>query len=148
MWCDEFFAELRDVRFFDENQIWISDAQGRVLQQPKNPRATFDPTAYLDRGFQRSLRMLDVDEGIIAYEDFSLLFFIELVGLDIPGFLGFLSGPAITWGRDVNAARNSFPFHIWWAFFPGLGITLTVLGFNLLGDALRDILDPRLRGRL
>ena len=72
-WLDEFFAELRDVRFFDENQIWISDAQGRVLQQPKNPRATFDPTAYLDRGFQRSLRMLDVDEGIIAYEDFSLL---------------------------------------------------------------------------
>ena len=86
--------------------------------------------------------------GIPESEEFSLLFFVELVGLDIPGFLGFLSGPAVTWGRDVNAARNSFPFHFWWAFFPGLGITLTVLGFNLLGDALRDILDPRLRGRL
>jgi ABC-type dipeptide/oligopeptide/nickel transport system permease subunit len=33
-------------------------------------------------------------------------------------------------------------------FFPGLAITLTVLAFNLLGDSLRDIFDPRLRGRL
>jgi ABC-type dipeptide/oligopeptide/nickel transport system permease subunit len=34
------------------------------------------------------------------------------------------------------------------AIFPGLAISITVLGFNLLGDTLRDILDPRLRGRL
>jgi ABC-type dipeptide/oligopeptide/nickel transport system permease subunit len=40
------------------------------------------------------------------------------------------------------------PFHWPWAFFPGLAITLTVLAFNLLGDSLRDIFDPRLRGRL
>jgi len=31
-------------------------------------------------------------------------------------------------------------------FFPGIAITITVLGFNLLGDGLRDVLDPRLRG--
>jgi peptide/nickel transport system permease protein len=47
----------------------------------------------------------------------------------------------------VNAARNSFPVHVWWAFFPGAAITLSVLGFSLLGDSLRDVLDPRLRGR-
>ncbi len=86
--------------------------------------------------------------GIPEGEEFSLFFFISTVGLDVPGSLDFFSGPAVTWGKDVNAARNSFPVHIWWAFFPGLAITLTVLGFNLLGDALRDILDPRLRGRL
>ncbi|MEX2238526.1 MAG: ABC transporter permease [Dehalococcoidia bacterium] len=63
-------------------------------------------------------------------------------------FLG-LGAPAATspsWGADINAARNNFPIHIWWAFFPGVAISLTVLAFNLLGDAARDILDPRLRG--
>jgi peptide/nickel transport system permease protein len=63
-------------------------------------------------------------------------------------FLGLGIPTAVTWGKDVSDARNGFPIHIWWAFFPGAAITLTVLGFNLLGDALRDILDPRLRGRL
>ena len=63
-------------------------------------------------------------------------------------FLGLGIPTAITWGGDVSSARNAFPIHIWWAFFPGLAITLTVLGFNLLGDSLRDIFDPRLRGRL
>ena len=65
---------------------------------------------------------------------------LSFLGLGIPG--------AVTWGKDVNDARNSFPVHIWWAFFPGAAITLTVLGFNLFGDSLRDIFDPRLRGRL
>lgn len=62
-------------------------------------------------------------------------------------FLGFGIPSSTTWGGDVNVARNSPPIHIWWAFFPGAAITLTVLGFSLLGDALRDIFDPRLRGR-
>jgi peptide/nickel transport system permease protein len=62
-------------------------------------------------------------------------------------FLGLGIPSAVTWGGDVNLARNTFPVHVWWAFFPGAAITLTVLGFSLLGDSLRDILDPRLRGR-
>ncbi len=63
-------------------------------------------------------------------------------------FLGLSIPTAVTWGKDVSDARNSFPIHLWWAFFPGAAITLVVLAFNLLGDSLRDILDPRLRGRL
>ncbi len=63
-------------------------------------------------------------------------------------FLGLSIPDQVTWGKDVSDARNSFPVHVWWAFFPGAAITLVVLGFNLLGDSLRDILDPRLRGRL
>ena len=46
----------------------------------------------------------------------------------------------------MSDARKSFPYHIPSAFFPGAAITLTVLGFNLLGDSIRDIADPRLRG--
>ena len=66
---------------------------------------------------------------------------LSFLGLGIPA-------PNPSWGTDVSLARLHFPVHIWWAFFPGAAIALTVLGFNLFGDALRDVLDPRLRGRL
>jgi len=36
----------------------------------------------------------------------------------------------------------------WWSFFPGLFLAITVLGFNLLGDGMRDALDPRMREAL
>jgi peptide/nickel transport system permease protein len=61
-------------------------------------------------------------------------------------FLGLGIPNAASWGRDVSDARNNFPYHIPSAIFPGTAITLTVLGFNLLGDSIRDIADPRLRG--
>jgi len=49
------------------------------------------------------------------------------------------------WGGDLNMNRNRF-FNYWWTtFFPGLAIFIVVLGFNLLGDWLRDVLDPRTR---
>ena len=61
-------------------------------------------------------------------------------------FLGLGIPSSASWGQDVNKARQSLPYHIPAAIFPGAAITLTVLGFNLLGDAIRDIADPRLRG--
>jgi len=64
---------------------------------------------------------------------------LSFLGLGIPP-------PNPSWGADISDARRTFPINTWTAFFPGLAISLTVLGFNLLGDALRDILDPRLRG--
>jgi len=66
---------------------------------------------------------------------------LSFLGLGIPV-------PNPSWGTDVSEARLHLPLHVWWAFFPGLAITLTVLAFNLLGDSLRDMFDPRLRGRL
>lgn len=50
----------------------------------------------------------------------------------------------VTWGSLLNAARNA-PDAWWLALFPGLAIFLTVTCFNLVGEALRDALDPRLR---
>lgn len=64
---------------------------------------------------------------------------LSFLGLGIPA-------PAASWGRDVSDARNSFPINVSAAFFPGAAIALTVFGFNVLGDAIRDIADPRLRG--
>lgn len=66
-------------------------------------------------------------------------------------FLGFgAAPPAPSWGRMLAAEGRLYMVSgAWWmAVFPGLAITVAVLGFNLLGDALRDILDPRLRGSL
>jgi len=61
-------------------------------------------------------------------------------------FIGFGAGPHTPeWGRMVAEGRNYMTTAWWMITFPGLAIFLTVLGFNLLGDGLRDILDPRLR---
>lgn len=59
-------------------------------------------------------------------------------------FLGLgLAPPAPTWGRMLADAQTYLALAPWLAILPGLAIALTVLGFNLLGDGLRDLLDPR-----
>lgn len=63
------------------------------------------------------------------------------------GFLGFLPAGFAEWGGMISLARNWITDpNYWYTFtFPGLIILAFVLGWNLLGDAFRDILDPRLR---
>jgi len=51
--------------------------------------------------------------------------------------------PAPSWGSMLNTAKNFLEQAPWMAMWPGIGIFLVVLGFNLLGDGLRDALDPR-----
>lgn len=63
-------------------------------------------------------------------------------------FLGLgTQPPEPTWGGMLNIARTYMEISPWMAIFPGLAIAILVLGFNFLGDGLRDILDPRLRER-
>jgi ABC-type dipeptide/oligopeptide/nickel transport system permease subunit len=63
------------------------------------------------------------------------------------GFLGVgIPPPTPTWGNMLADSLTSLVPHWWLVFFPGLAITVTVLAFNLLGDGIRDRLDPRLRG--
>jgi peptide/nickel transport system permease protein len=59
-------------------------------------------------------------------------------------FLG-LAPPGTSWGQMLNEGRNIINTSPWQAVFAGLAISLAVLAFNLAGDALRDIMDPRLR---
>lgn len=64
------------------------------------------------------------------------------------GFIGLgARPPSPEWGAMIATAKNYMPDWWWYSFFPGMAIFLTVLGFNLLGDGLRDILDPRSRDR-
>lgn len=51
--------------------------------------------------------------------------------------------PTASWGAIFNGAMNAAPNAWWILLFPGLAIIITVLAFNVLGDALRDVLDPR-----
>lgn len=53
--------------------------------------------------------------------------------------------PAPSWGQMIADGRQLLETSPWMSLGPGLAITITVLGFNLLGDGLRDLLDPRLR---
>ena len=81
---------------------------------------------------------------------------IVLITLSIPNyilgeaFLSFLDlgirEPQASWGNMLTQAQNVVALtHYPWILLPGLFIFLTVLGFNLLGDGLRDALDPKMR---
>jgi peptide/nickel transport system permease protein len=62
------------------------------------------------------------------------------------GFIGIgVTPPTPEWGSLLSVARNYMPDFWWTAIFPGLAIFLAVFGFNLLGDGLRDVLDPKAR---
>ena len=63
------------------------------------------------------------------------------------GFLGFGGGPDLAeWGKLVSFGQDNILLGQWWSFFfPGLVIALWALGFYLLGDGIRDILDPKQR---
>jgi peptide/nickel transport system permease protein len=61
-------------------------------------------------------------------------------------FLGVgVPPPTPTWGGMLSDGRTFLDTAWWIAFFPGIVLMLTVLGVNLLGDWLRDVLDPRMK---
>jgi len=65
---------------------------------------------------------------------------LSFLGLGVPP-------PTPTWGRMLAEGRDYLSMAGWISIFPGLAIMVTVLGINFLGDGLRDLLDPRLRGQ-
>jgi len=74
------------------------------------------------------------------------------IAIIVEGSLSFLGAgappPTPSWGAMLSGAALNYAEQApWLAFYPGLALTLLVFGFNLLGDSLRDALDPRLRGR-
>lgn len=68
---------------------------------------------------------------------------MELAGLS---FLGLgVQPPAAEWGSMINEGRSLLQISPWMSLAPGAAIFVTVLIFNLLGDALRDYMDPKQR---
>ncbi|MFQ3294254.1 MAG: peptide/nickel transport system permease protein [Halobacteriales archaeon] len=78
----------------------------------------------------------------------TLNFGLAIIDLAALSFLGFGAEPGTpTWGMMLSQGvdKGLLSGFWWWSFFPGLFLALTVLGFNLLGDGMRDALDPRMR---
>jgi peptide/nickel transport system permease protein len=76
----------------------------------------------------------------------TFIFAYAVLAEAILSFLGMgPQPPTPTWGNIIAEGRNYMREATWIALFPGIAIALTVLGLNLLGDGLRDALDPRMR---
>ena len=79
----------------------------------------------------------------------SFTFAVSVLTEAILSFLGAGAPPSVaSWGTMVAEGRNFIEAAPWLMFFPGCCIAIVVMGLNLLGDGLRDLLDPRLRGGL
>lgn len=78
----------------------------------------------------------------------SFIFSAAVLGEAALSFIGVGIGPReLSWGNALTEARNYITQAPWIVIFPGLALMLTILALNLLGDSLRDILDPRLARR-
>lgn len=78
----------------------------------------------------------------------SFIFSAAVLGEAGLSFIGVGIGPKdLSWGNALTEARNYIGQAPWIVLFPGLALMLTILSLNLLGDALRDVLDPRLARR-
>jgi len=120
-------------------------SRGAVLAIKNNEfvRAAFSSGA--DRRFVLSRHLLpNIMMPIIVQSSLSLSVAILLESA--LSFLGLgVQPPHPSWGNMLSSARKVMMLAPWTAIYPGLAIMGLVLGFNLLGDGLRDILDPRLR---
>src|SRR2546426_2911802 len=76
----------------------------------------------------------------------SFIFAYAILAEAILGFLGVGVPPYVpSWGNVIAGGKNVIREALWVSLFPGMALTLSGLGLNLLGDGLRDTLDPRLR---
>ncbi|WP_040678897.1 ABC transporter permease [Nitratireductor pacificus] len=78
----------------------------------------------------------------------TFIFAYAVIAEAVLSFLGIGAVPPTpTWGNIIAEGRNYIREATWISLFPGLAIGITVLGLNLLGDGLRDVLDPRMKVR-
>lgn len=111
-----------------------------------------------ERGFVEAARAGGVRTPVILYRHIlpnsvapvvvqaSMDFGSVVLTLAALGFLGLgAQPPTPEWGLMVNSGRAFFLNQWWYSTFPGLAVGLTALGFNLLGDGLRELSNPRLR---
>lgn len=74
----------------------------------------------------------------------TIIFALAIIIEATLSFLGVgLPPPAPSWGTMLDESRRYLSVSVWMALFPGITISIAVLGFNMVGDGLRDLLDPR-----
>ena len=70
---DNFFADLREVKFFDENPLWIFSPEGKIMQHSGTGGKPFSLGEALPEGLQGDTLLLTLDEGVVAFRDFSIV---------------------------------------------------------------------------
>ena len=143
------------VTIFDPNPISIFLALG-LISWPSDARMMRSQVLHLkEMDYVMSARSLGASTPRILVQHIlpnAIAPMIVLASLGVAGvilsesilsFLGLgIQIPTPSWGTMVNASRGYITSAWWYAVFPGLVIMLTVLGFNFLGDGLRDALQP------
>lgn len=86
--------------------------------------------------------------GAVVIVQLSLIAALAVLAEAALSYLGLTPVSTPSWGRMLEQLQNTASVHPWAIVFPGLAVVAATLGFNLLGDGLRDAIDPRLRGRV
>jgi peptide/nickel transport system permease protein len=171
-WLDEFLMRVTDIFFAFPSLILamaIAGALGPSLQNALIAVAVVSWPIYarLVRGqvlilrnqeYVHAARAVGAKDGLILRRHLlpntlspllvQASFDMGVVILAVAGlsFIGFgAQPPTPEWGAMISEGRNYITTHWWLTFFPAMAMLLAVAGFNLLGDGLRDVLDPRLR---
>jgi peptide/nickel transport system permease protein len=112
-------------------QIWTRDYVSAAVGMGRN-RAKISLVHVLPNISNQIIVQVTIQLGLAILTEAGLSF----LGLGMPP-------PAPTWGRMLSDAQTYLGVAPWMALMPGLAIALAVLGLNMLGDGLRDLLDPR-----
>ncbi len=122
--------ELREATYVEAAQV-VGASNFRIMWQHVAPNMF---------GLMIVITSISLPAAILAEAGLSF------IGLGVP--IGGLDAVP-SWGADLSgSSRRFFSVAPWLAVFPGLALAITVFGFNIFGDSLRDTLDPRLRGRI
>ena len=121
---------------------------GRARRRAAGAGAALHPGGRRDRpdaGGHRAPHVLP-NMGAVLIVQATIQFAVAILAEAGLSYLGLgVQPPAPSWGKMLNDAQTLIFLHPSQAIYPGLAIALSVLGLNLLGDGLRDVLDPRLR---
>jgi peptide/nickel transport system permease protein len=170
-WADEALMRITDIFFAFPSLILamaIAGALGPSLQNALIAVAvvTWPVYARLVRGqmlilrereFVQAARLVGATDGLIMRRHLlpnTLSPLLVQASFDMGGvilavaglsFIGFgAQPPQPEWGVMISEGRNYITTHWWLTFFPAISMLFAVAGFNLVGDGLRDVLDPRL----
>ena len=122
--------ELREATYVEAAQV-VGASNIRIMLRHVAPNMF---------GLMIVITSISLPAAILAEASLSFL------GLGVP--IGGLDAVP-SWGADLSgSSRRFFNVAPWLAIFPGVALAITVFGFNIFGDSLRDTLDPRLRGRI
>ncbi len=129
VYVPEFARLIRSRVFSVREEVYVEAARAAGVSTPAILRRHVIPNSFTPVLVQGTLR---VGTAILT-----------VAGLS---FLGFgVNPPTPSWGRMLSISRDYMIQNVWFSVWPGLAILITVVGFNLFGDGLRDALDPRLK---